>query len=43
MPRFQIPALKTTMRPTAIRSSGAIRIVVSCHAANSKPPDQTSL
>ena len=40
MPRFQIPALKTKIRPQAMSSRGAIRMTVSCQAESSTPPDQ---
>ena len=42
MPRFQMPALNTKIRPHAISSSGAIRMTVSCQAVSSMPPDQMS-
>jgi hypothetical protein len=39
IPRFQIPALKTTISPTAMSRSGAMRIALSCQAANLTPPE----
>ena len=36
-PRFQMFARNTTVRPVAIRRSGAIAIALSCHAPSSMP------
>ena len=37
-PRFQMPARKTTIRPSAIRSRGAIRTALSCQPPDATPP-----
>ena len=42
MPRFQMPARKTTISPSAMSSRGAMRITVSCQAPSSTPPEMMS-
>ncbi len=38
VPRFQMPARNATIRPAAISSSGAIRVIVACKPPQLKRP-----